>query len=472
MAGEEAVEKLLTEINCPICLDGLRDPVTIECRHNFCRSCIQQSWADLQAIFPCPVCRHPCQDSRTWSNTQLGMMVDTVKLLQITKDKRKRQEGRQEGRRLCEKHNQPLTLFCEEDLQLLCALCTQPPDHQGHQVRPIEEAASHHRQRLSSYIGPLKKQMADTQKLLDTQGRRLSELRQKAENRREKLASEFAQLMESVECEEQAVISRITAEEKHILRNLSANKAAFSDYISKLKVLLKELAEKSVMSDVKMMMNIKGVFHHFEKLQPPAVYQFKYKREEFSLPPQCSALQKIIQRFREEVILDPESAHPNLLVSEDRKSVTFVKKKQRVQWNPKRFMVDPVVLGTKGFDCGRHYWEVQVNNKPEWAVGVCKDTLLKERKQPLLRQKNRCWTIQLLDGDYVAGGSAPVTLVLKEMPRGIGIYLDYELGQVSFYSLNDMSHIHSFRDTFSEVLKPYFYIGCDPKPLTVHAFRD
>ncbi|XP_036280245.1 putative tripartite motif-containing protein 75 [Pipistrellus kuhlii] len=326
--------------------------------------------------------------------------------------------------------NQALTLFCEEDLQLLCALCTQPPDHQGHQVR------------------------------------------EKAENRREKLASEFEQLIESVECEREAVISRITAEEKHIQRNLSANKAAFSDYISKLKVLLKELAEKSVMSDVKMMMNIKDVFDRCEKLQPPTVYSFQYKREEFSLPPQCSALQKIIQRFREEITLDPETAHPNLLVSEDRKSVTFVKKKQRVQWNPKRFMVDPVVLGTKGFDCGRHYWEVQVDDKPEWAVGVCKDSLSEEKKQPLLRQKNRCWMIQLLDGDYVAGGSAPVTLVLKKMPRGIGVYLDYELGQVSFYSLNDMSHIYSFRDTFSEMLKPYFYIGCDPKPLIVRAFRD
>ncbi|KAK1343113.1 hypothetical protein QTO34_015886 [Cnephaeus nilssonii] len=63
---------------------------------------------------------------------------------------------------------------------------------------------------------------------------------------------------------------------------------------------------------------------------------------------------------------------------------------------------------------------------------------------------------------YVARGSVPVTLVLKKMPRGIGIYLDYELGQVSFYNLNDMSHIHSFWETFSEVLKPYFYIGCCP----------
>ncbi|XP_006082058.1 putative tripartite motif-containing protein 75 [Myotis lucifugus] len=468
MAIEAALAVLQTEINCPICLDDLRDPVTIECGHNFCRSCIQQSWADVQDRFPCPVCRHPCKDRHMRSNTQLGRMVDITKLLQITRGKMKQQEER----RFCKKHNKSLTLFCEEDRELLCPLCTQPPDHQGHQVRPVEEAASHHRQRLSSYIEPLKKQVADIQKLVATQDRKLSELREKVENRRAKLASEFDNLIQSVEHEQEAVLSRVAAEEKHIQRNLIANKTAFSDHISKLKVQLKEMAEKSVMSDVKLLMNIKGVFRHCENLEPPGVYCFQFSREEFSLPPQCSALQKIIQRFREEVTLDPETAHPNLVVSEDKKSVTFVRKKQRVHKNPKGFAVDPVVLGTEGFDCGRHYWEVQVDDKPEWAVGVCKDTLSKEEKQPLLRQENRCWTIQLKDGDYVAQGPVPVTLVLKEMPRGIGIYLDYELGQVSFYSLNDMSHIHSFRDTFSEVLKPYFYVGCDPKPLTVFALKD
>ncbi|XP_006089747.1 putative tripartite motif-containing protein 75 [Myotis lucifugus] len=468
MAGEGAVAKLQTEINCPICLDNLRHPVTIECGHNFCRFCIERSWADVQDRFPCPVCRHPCKERHLWSNTQLGRMVDMAKLLQITGAKVKQQEER----RLCEKHNQALTLFCEEDLKLLCPLCTQPPDHQGHHVRPVEEAASHHRQKLRSYIEPLKKQLADLQKLLATQVRQRSELREKVEKRRAKLACEYESVIASIECEQAAVHSRLAAQEKHILQNLTANKAAFSDHISKLRVLRKEMAEMSVLSDVKLLMNIKGVPPRCDNLEPPDVYCIKYKREEFSLPPQCSALLQIMQTFREEVTLDPETAHANLLVSEDKKSVTFVRKKQGVHWNPKGFADDAVVLGSEGFDCGRHYWEVQVDDKPEWAVGVCKDPLSKERKQPLLRQEKRCWTIQLQDGDYVARGPVSVTLVLQEMPRGIGIYLDYEMGHVSFYSLNDMSHIHSFRDTFSEVLKPYFYVGCDPKPLTIRALRD
>ncbi|XP_019506117.1 PREDICTED: putative tripartite motif-containing protein 75 [Hipposideros armiger] len=467
MEVEAALAGLQAEVNCPICLDYLRDPVTIECGHNFCRSCIQQSWADVRDRFPCPVCRHSCQERHLRKNSQLGRMIDIAKLLQITRSKKKRQEER----RLCEKHNQVLTLFCEEDLEVLCPLCSQPPDHQGHQVRPMEEAAYHHRQRLSSYVEPLKKQVADVEKLVAMQDRKLLELREKVQNKRWKLASELEHLMRSIEHEEEAVVLRLVEEEKDIQEKLSANITAFSDHISTLKGLLKEVAERSVMSDVKLLIDIKSVLHRCESLKPPAVYGIQLRREGCSLPPQFSALQKIIQKFREEVTLDPETAHPNLLVSDDKKSVTFMRTKQRFLRNPKRFTVDPVVLGSEGFDCGRHYWEVQVDDKPQWAVGVCKDSLSRKRKQPLSGH-NRCWVIQLQNGDYVAQACVPVTLVLKEKPRGVGIYLDYELGQISFYSLNDRSHIHSFTDTFSEVLKPYFCIGNDPKPLTICAIRD
>lgn len=123
------------------------------------------------------------------------------------------------------------------------------------------------------------------------------------------------------------------------------------------------------MPNVKLLMHIKSVLHRCDNLKLPAVYWYQLRKEEFSLPPQCSALQKIIQRFRE-VILDPKTAHPNLLVSEDKKSVRFVRKKQSFHQNPKGLAVDPVVLGSEGFDCSRNYLEVQVDDKPEWAVMV------------------------------------------------------------------------------------------------------
>ncbi|KAK2115116.1 hypothetical protein P7K49_005742 [Saguinus oedipus] len=59
MVEAEALARLQEEAKCSICLDVLNDPNTIECGHNFCCSCIQQSWLDLQKLFFLPCLSSP-----------------------------------------------------------------------------------------------------------------------------------------------------------------------------------------------------------------------------------------------------------------------------------------------------------------------------------------------------------------------------------------------------------------------------
>uniref|UniRef100_A0A3Q2HE64 Tripartite motif containing 75 n=1 Tax=Equus caballus TaxID=9796 RepID=A0A3Q2HE64_HORSE len=418
---ETALAGLQAEANCPICLDYLRDPVTIECGHNFCRSCIQQSWEDRWDMFPCPVCRHPCQQRHFRSNAQLGRMIDIAMLLHLTRSKKKRQEER----RLCEKHNQVLTLFCEEDLEVLCALCTQPPDHQGHQVRPPEEATSHHRQILSSYIVPLKKQVADVHKLISIQSKKPLELGEKMENQRQGLFSEFECLKQSLERDQEVVLSK----------KLSANITAFSDHISTLKGLLSKVVENRFGSGV-------WTWH---RLSSHAVL----RRKGCSFPLQHSALQKIIEKFRVNIILDPETAHPHLMVSEDKTCVTY-KEKTKPDF-PKRFTVDTVVLGFPFFHSGRHFWEVEARDKSELALGPVRDA-----------GRFNCREIVTLHQELF-----PQPLLLEVKPGGIGIFLDYQLGEISFYNMTEKSHIYTFTDTFTGPLRPYVHIESESKPLRI-----
>ncbi|KAM8765664.1 tripartite motif-containing protein 75-like [Rhynchonycteris naso] len=461
MAVEAALAGLQAEVNCPICLDDLRDPVTIECGHNFCRSCIQRSWADLRGRFPCPVCRHPCQERHLRSNTQLGRMIDIAKLLQVTRSKKKRQEERH----LCRKHNQVLTLFCEEDLEVLCPLCVQPPDHEGHQVSPMEEAASHHRQRLSSYIEPLKQQVADIQKLISIQSKKPLELREKVEHQRLELLSEFEHLRQFLEQDQEAVLSRLANEEKAIQKKLSTNITAFSEYSATLKGLLSKVVESSVLSEVDLLLQIKNFYKNSEEFSP-SIFSFQLRREGCTFPFQYSALQKIINKFRVDIILDPETAHPNLIVSEDKKCVRYTKRKQNVPDFPQRFMVNTVVLGFPYFHSGRHFWEVEVGDKPKWAIGACKDSLsTKARRNPSTGQG--CWRIRRQGDSYDAPGGGTSPRLSEVKPRGIGIFLDYEMGEISFYNMTDKSHIYTFTDTFNRPLRPYFYIGPDSKPLRI-----
>uniref|UniRef100_A0A8C6C6K9 RING-type domain-containing protein n=1 Tax=Monodon monoceros TaxID=40151 RepID=A0A8C6C6K9_MONMO len=177
MAVAAALAGLQAEANCSICLEGLRDPITTECGHNSCRFCIQRSWAHLEDRFPCFVCRHLCQER----------MIRVARLLQSSRSNRRSCEEP----RLCELHRQVLSLFCEEHVDVQCPLCARTPEHQGHLVKPVDEAAADHRQRLGAYVETLKRRVADAHSLVAAQDRKLLELRALVQRQQLELASEF-----------------------------------------------------------------------------------------------------------------------------------------------------------------------------------------------------------------------------------------------------------------------------------------
>ncbi|MBN3314018.1 A33 protein, partial [Atractosteus spatula] len=165
---------------------------------------------------------------------------------------------------------------------------------------------------------------------------------------------------------------------------------------------------------------------------------------------------KWIRNASADVTLDPETAHPSLILSEDGKQVRLGDQKQTLPESPQRF--DPVVcvLGREGFSSGRHYWEVVVGEKTGWDLGVAKESINRKGKI-ILSPSNGYWTIWLRNAnEFKALANPPVLLPLSLKPQKVGIYLDYEEGQVSFYNVETRNHIYTFTDTFTEKLYPYF----------------
>ncbi|XP_044856670.1 erythroid membrane-associated protein-like isoform X4 [Mauremys mutica] len=170
-----------------------------------------------------------------------------------------------------------------------------------------------------------------------------------------------------------------------------------------------------------------------------------------SYPTQCMEL----QLPGLDVTLDPSTANPYLVLAEDRKRVTHRDERQDLPDNPERFDTMAVVLGAEGFTGGRRYWEVEVGEKNLWTLGVCREAV-RRKGHILFLPKNGYWTIWQHAGQCEANASPPTLLSVSVRPRWVGIFLDYEAGEVSFYNVTDKSHLFTFTDTFSGVLRPYF----------------
>ncbi|XP_065268955.1 butyrophilin subfamily 1 member A1-like [Emys orbicularis] len=165
------------------------------------------------------------------------------------------------------------------------------------------------------------------------------------------------------------------------------------------------------------------------------------------------------QDYAVDVTLDPNTAHPNLVLSEDQKTVTYDDRRQDRPENPERFTTYPTALGANRFTGGKFYWEVEMGDKTSWTVGVCRESVIRTGKVRLT-PGNGHWAVWLRDGKYEACTSPPRTpLPVSAMPSRVGIFLDYERGEVSFYNVTDRSHLFTFPDTFSGTLRPYFYVG-------------
>ncbi|KAF4089012.1 hypothetical protein AMELA_G00061680 [Ameiurus melas] len=158
-----------------------------------------------------------------------------------------------------------------------------------------------------------------------------------------------------------------------------------------------------------------------------------------------------------DVTLDPDTAHPELILSADGKQVTRGDTEQDLPDTPQRFTRYHVVLGKQSFSSGRFYYEVQVRGKTAWDLGVVRENI--NRKEWITQSpQNGLWTVKLRnENQYTAFAGPPFLLTLREKVEKVGVFVDYEEGLVSFYDVKSSSHIYSFTaQSFTEKLYPFF----------------
>ncbi|XP_067303243.1 E3 ubiquitin-protein ligase TRIM39-like [Pseudorasbora parva] len=502
------------ELQCSICLEVFTDPVTTPCGHNFCRSCLSKCWTDTQTCF-CPLCKETfskrpdlkintilrevaqhfkeklslgepevfcdfcserkqkalktcltCQCSYCDSHLEPHLRVPRLKKHKLITAVENLEDY------ICQKHERPLELFCRDDQTCVCLSCSEG-EHRTHNTVPIEEESQEKKNQLVQT-------QIDMQQMIQDRMKKIQEIKHSVELRKRNTEEEksssvklFTDLIRSLERHQTELLKMMEKQQK------AAEKRA-EDLIKELEQEITELKRRN--TEIEQLSNTDDHLHIIQMnsslysrphtknwteiridsdVNVNSLYRSLTELKE-TLDGNVNEMLSqtgltFVQTFAVDVTLDPDTANPRLILSDDGKQVSYGDIKQDVPENPKRFDSCVNILAKQGFSSGRFYYEVQVKGKTGWDLGVAKESI--NRKGNIcLSPKNGFWSVILRnENHYEACESLPVSLSLKEKPEKVGVFVDYEEGLVSFYDVESRSLIYSFTgQTFTDKLYPYF----------------
>ncbi|XP_067455860.1 E3 ubiquitin-protein ligase TRIM21-like [Thunnus thynnus] len=372
--------------------------------------------------------------------------------------------------RICENHNRPLELFCRVDEMFLCESCKES-DHKTHNIVTLEEEAQIRMTKLE-----IEKKGRD--QMIQARQQKIDEIQHSMEaskNNAEKALSCSMHVM-SVMVE---YIKRSQAELTEVIETKQKKiETKAKGFIKELKGEIRQIKEKNEQLNQVSLTNdpfkfLDNISHL--TITPPQVKdwsdvmvdsdQFTVQGAMITLEETvtreirmvCDPELKELKRHAVDVTLDPDTANPFLIVSEDGKQVTHGDRRRNLPNKPGRFDQVYNIFAREGFSSGKFYYETQVKDKTQWDLGVANQSI--NRKGDIrLSPENGYWTIWLRKGNELTANAGPaVKLRVKETPQKVGVFVDYEKGQVSFYDVDSRAHIFSFtRCNFTEKLFPFF----------------
>ncbi|CAI9539359.1 unnamed protein product, partial [Staurois parvus] len=154
----------------------------------------------------------------------------------------------------------------------------------------------------------------------------------------------------------------------------------------------------------------------------------------------------------EDILLDGNTAHNKLHISDDRKTVSWSGRNQNRPVTPERFQDCPQVMSSSwSFSSGRHYWEVDVGGSNRWGVRMCYPSIDRRGWQSGIGWNNKSWDLYRIGNQYGVTHDRNKTNFHRNLSSTrVRIYLDYEAGRISFYDLCDpIRHLHTFTTTFT-----------------------
>ncbi|XP_061253720.1 tripartite motif-containing protein 26-like [Bos javanicus] len=513
MATASPLRKLGDKVMCSICLDYLKDPVTINCSHIFCYHCIIKVCESAQQPLYCSLCKTAFKKENIRHVWQMASIVKNIWRMKVDEERQPREDRplSQRAEQLWGQHLEKLHYYCKDDQQILCVVCQESREHRHHAAVLLEKAAQPYQGKILNHLKILK---GDRDRIQNFQSTGEDEIQAllvrevlsecslylcwaKFQNHKQDIASVFEQGHQFLREREQYLLEWLEGTEQQLTERRNSHVAKGPEEVIGLETLISELEKKAQQPAVNF-------------CRPQNLWD-KSHLLSFVRPHLCLLVPTV------RIILNSLTANGYLSVAPNGKSMMFNGLWLNKCQHGRRFDSEPGVLGSKGFTWGKVYWEVKVDRiwweaeeedtgryragsrgvfgsrdlgftgitdgyhspgyreeneelEEEWSqengiwpkfclVGVARESVVRRGFLSFTPEEG-FWTLQLSSAGVSICTSPGPFQILSYCPQKIGVALDHDGGKVIFTNARTQEFIYEFSSAFTGRIFPFLWLNC------------
>ncbi|XP_049342313.1 E3 ubiquitin-protein ligase TRIM39-like [Astyanax mexicanus] len=476
-------------MKCCICEVFLKQPTPLPCGHNFCLDCITREKEEMiyEENFSCPKCsmtfetnpeltinktmksvRSKVQCGSTDNSAQTSVVAELKGKLGQTKAKEDPQVP------LCPRHKKILQLYCIEDKKCVCEECTE---HRSHDITPADKERKEREKKVEKIRRKARREIHERELILQKISQNFENIKSSSQSALEANQIQFIEMISSLERMMEDLNKTIKEKKKELLSQAQSEERQQRSAIQSLQETITDLESLSqIKEDIHYIKKSESIICRQEErdtvlnhVNDNISFEFVKKALEhlkLALKDECELAVDIIQdKVACPLTLDPNTAHPNLSISDDntKMTVSAIKiKKKNV--SAQRFDRWAQVLCKEDLRGGRFYWEVEWSGMGAF-IGVVREDFPRNGAglQCGLGRNPNSWCLQCSNTThYVWHNNSQIVIPAKVVTPRIGLCLDHTAGRLEFYAVSDkMTLLYSFPLEKGRYFYPAFGLGLD-----------
>uniref|UniRef100_A0A3B3YB52 Tripartite motif-containing protein 16-like n=1 Tax=Poecilia mexicana TaxID=48701 RepID=A0A3B3YB52_9TELE len=462
--------------SCSICLDLLKDPVTIPCGHSYCRNCIKSHWdkEDQKGIYSCPQCRETFTPRPALKrSTMLAALVEQLKKTGL------------QAAPADHRYAGPEDVACDfctgRKLKNICSV----DEHKGHDTVSAAAESAERQRELEERRGNIQQMIQDREKDVKLLQQEVEAINHSADKTVEDSEEIFTKLIRLLQKRSSDVKQQIRSQQETEVSRVKDVQEKLEQEITELKRKDAELEQLSHTEDHNQFLlnypslpalresthsssiNIRPL-RHFEDVTA-AVSELRDKLQDVlrdswtNISLMVTEVDVLLSepepktragflKYSREITLDPNTAHTKLVLSEGNRKVTAMGQPQFYYSHPDRFTDYCQVLSKESLT-GRCYWEVEFRGRVFVAVAYKNISRAGGGNECGFGGNDKSWALNCYSDGYQFGHNRIWTSISGPVSSRVGVYLDHRAGLLSFYRVSEsMTLIHRVQTRFTEPL--------------------